>query len=308
MGDKEKLPLISIIIPTYGRAEMLSRAIDSVLNQTYKNIEVIVINDNFLNSNSFKETLRELEKYGKINKVKIYSDGINRGGGLARNKGIELSCGEYITFLDDDDYYYPNKIEKQIEHILNEKIDVSICDMEVRNQKGELSYRIKGESCVGDLSNFLVNGITYTPMILCKKTVLLDINMFTDIPRFQDHILMIKILKKKYKVFQLREKLFVHVDHKGDRLTFSEKTKLAFNIRRNIEKKLLNTLAPNQKKKYEMDNLKIDLLYFYDELKFEDLFKRFLKVIFETKDIKQILVLNKIFFKYVVKKASRGSR
>ena len=105
MNDK-----VSIIIPTYKRSDLLERAIKSVINQTYKNIEIIVVDDNVNNSKEHLQNLKIIEKYPQIIYIKNKK---NLGGGLTRNVGIKASTGEYIAFLDDDDEFYPTKIEKQ---------------------------------------------------------------------------------------------------------------------------------------------------------------------------------------------------
>ena len=110
--------LISVIIPTYKRIDTLERALDSVFNQTYTNIELIVVDDNA----KFPETREKVEKIiEKYNgKIKLIKNKDNLGGGLSRNEGIKVASGKYIAFLDDDDEYYPEKLEKQYS-LLKEK-------------------------------------------------------------------------------------------------------------------------------------------------------------------------------------------
>lgn len=110
-------PLVSIIIPTYKRPGMLGRAIKSVLNQTYKNIEIIVVDDNDEGTNYRKETAKFMNKYIKINNINYLKHKKNKNGATARNTGIKYAKGEYISFLDDDDVYLPKKIELQVELI-----------------------------------------------------------------------------------------------------------------------------------------------------------------------------------------------
>lgn len=99
-------PLISVVIPTYNRMNSVCNAIDSVLNQTYSNIEIIVVDDG-----STDNTANRLEQYG--DKIK-YIKQINGGVSSARNTGIRSSEGEYLAFLDSDDIWYDDKIEKQM--------------------------------------------------------------------------------------------------------------------------------------------------------------------------------------------------
>ncbi|OAL82333.1 glycosyltransferase family 2 protein [Acinetobacter sp. SFA] len=252
MSDKEKLPLISIIIPTYGRAEWLSRAIDSVLKQTYENIEIIVVNDNLLDSESYEAVIRILDKYTTNNKVKLFADGINRGGSCARNKGISLCNGEYITFLDDDDYYYENKIEKQLNHLLKMQLDVSVCNMNILKENKVITDR-RSKACIGDISNFLIYGNCFTPMIFAKKEVLISVDGFAKSPRFQDHILILKMLEKKVKISVINESLFVHNDHIGERVTKNRMD--SYDVRWEYEDNLIQYLNKEDLKKYKYKRL-----------------------------------------------------
>ncbi len=97
------MPKVSIIIPTYNRAKLVTYAIESVLNQTYKNYEIIVVDDG-----STDNTRELISKYG--DKVKYFYK-TNSGQGSARNFGIEKSVGEYIAFLDSDDLWLPERLK-----------------------------------------------------------------------------------------------------------------------------------------------------------------------------------------------------
>lgn len=101
-------PLVSVIIPNYNYANYLREAIDSVLTQTYSNIEIIVVDDG-----SEDDSRKVLEAYGdRI--TPIFQE--NSGVSAARNNGVKHSKGEYVAFLDADDIWLPKKIEKQVEH------------------------------------------------------------------------------------------------------------------------------------------------------------------------------------------------
>jgi len=115
--------LVTVIIPTYNRYVSLLKAIESVKMQSYKNIEIIVINDNSTDN----------RYYNKIDGITlIHLDNNTREkfkfpcGGYVRNIGLKLSNGNYIAFLDDDDYYFPNKIEEQLYCLENNK-NIGIC-------------------------------------------------------------------------------------------------------------------------------------------------------------------------------------
>lgn len=102
-------PLVSVVIPTYNRADLLPRAIKSVLNQTFQNFELIIVDDG-----SVDDTKRIVKKFIKMsNKINyIYQE--NRGESAARNLGKEKTKGNYIAFLDSDDEWLSEKLEKQI--------------------------------------------------------------------------------------------------------------------------------------------------------------------------------------------------
>lgn len=106
--------LVSVIVPTYSRPINLLRAISSVENQTYKNIEIIVVDDNGIGSLEQLETERVLSNYIKDNRIVYYPHEFNKNGSAARNTGLKLANGKYIAFLDDDDEYLREKIELQV--------------------------------------------------------------------------------------------------------------------------------------------------------------------------------------------------
>lgn len=110
---------VSVVIPTYKRSTMLRRAIDSILSQTYKNIEIIVVDDNNPDSEWRKKTEAVMSHYLGNDLIKYIKHEKNLNGSAARNTGIKESKGDLVTFLDDDDWYYPKKIEKQVEYLFS---------------------------------------------------------------------------------------------------------------------------------------------------------------------------------------------
>ncbi|WP_031520868.1 glycosyltransferase family 2 protein [Siccibacter colletis] len=247
--------LVSVIIPTYKRADGLEKAIQSVLTQTYKNLQIIIVNDN--DDESYIEKVHFIKNKFHDVRIKYFSDKVNRGGAGARNLGIDIADGDYITFLDDDDIYLPNKIEKQIEHLVKENIDVSVCDMFfLKNEKFILN-----NSCFANastLAEFIIRGNCFTPMILTTAKVLKSVNGFTKISRYQDHVLMLKLLAAGFKVARLPEQLFIHNFHDGERITFSNNSIEAYRLRQQIEQRYYHILNPCQKKEYTFKNSLMD--------------------------------------------------
>lgn len=102
-----KRPLVSVIIPTYNRSSIICDTIENVFEQTYKNIELIVVDDG-----STDDTLEKLEQFG--NRIRVLS-GKNSGAAAARNRGFEIARGQIIAFQDSDDLWIPSKLERQVE-------------------------------------------------------------------------------------------------------------------------------------------------------------------------------------------------
>ncbi|MCM8756456.1 MAG: glycosyltransferase family 2 protein, partial [Candidatus Omnitrophica bacterium] len=113
LNKRQRSPLVSVVIPTYNRAYSLKRAIESVINQTYKNLEIIIIDDG--SSDNTEEIVSDF----KDPRIQYIHHLQNRGISSARNTGIKNSKGDLIAFLDSDDEYFPQKIEKNVEVFLN---------------------------------------------------------------------------------------------------------------------------------------------------------------------------------------------
>lgn len=115
--------LVSCVIPTYKRSDTLLRAIHSVLNQSYKKIEVIVVDDNEPNDEYSRETQNKLSMVIDT-RLRFVQQKKHINGAVARNVGIKEAHGEFITFLDDDDEWLPKKVEKQVTFLnANKNID-----------------------------------------------------------------------------------------------------------------------------------------------------------------------------------------
>lgn len=114
--------LVSIIIPTYNRYELLLHCINSCLSQTYKNLEIIVINDCSTDKRYYSGKLEKLSENIKIIHLPINQKikyNVSAAQGITRQCGVDISRGEWIAFLDDDDFFLPNKIEVQLNKMIN---------------------------------------------------------------------------------------------------------------------------------------------------------------------------------------------
>jgi glycosyltransferase involved in cell wall biosynthesis len=128
-------PLVSIIIPCYNAERWLSHAILSCLEQTYRPIEIIVIDDG--------STDGSLDIIKSYDKALTWETGPNRGGNAARNRGFALSKGEYIQFLDADDYLLPEKIEHDMQCIAEMDVDIVYSDFYIEQYTPDLTTRTR---------------------------------------------------------------------------------------------------------------------------------------------------------------------
>lgn len=126
-------PKISVIVAVYNTEKYLEKCLDSLINQTYNNIEIIVVEDC-----SIDKSKDLLQKYTNNSKIKIIYNNQNRGLSYARNVGIKESTGSYIGFIDSDDYVDLNYYENLMTAIQNKKADIAICDIKVVTNGTEL--------------------------------------------------------------------------------------------------------------------------------------------------------------------------
>jgi glycosyltransferase involved in cell wall biosynthesis len=180
--------LVSVIIPTYNRANTIRKAIESALFQTYRNCEIIVIDDG-----STDET--ENIVFSINDNRLLYHKIVNSGANVARNTGLKKAKGEYIAFLDSDDEWLPDKISKQMELIMLHDVDVVYSGFVCINEKGESLRNVYPV----EYQNFFVelivsNYIGTLSTLIVKKSCLLEVGGFDEsLPSCQDWDLYIRL-------------------------------------------------------------------------------------------------------------------
>lgn len=188
--------LVSVVIPTYNREKTIKRSVDSVLNQTYDNIEVIVVDDC-----STDKTYEVIKQYND-KRVRYYKLEKNSGACVARNFGIKQAKGKYIAFQDSDDEWYKNKIEFQIKNLVDNKSDIDFCEYEKIDEKNcikfpneKSKYYIKrfGIEKALRYGNFIS-----TQLLLVKKECFNYYLFDKNLPRLQDYDLVL-MLSSKFK-------------------------------------------------------------------------------------------------------------
>lgn len=148
--------LVSCIIPTKNRQEKLKLAIESVLNQTHKNIEVIVVDDG--------SDEKIVNTYSN-DKVVVINNDFSIGGAAARNVGVKIASGEFICFLDDDDEYLPTKIEVMLNEF-DETLDAVVAECLLLTEEGEI---FNPQSNFSGKKNFIKNKIHNNATLIRKK-------------------------------------------------------------------------------------------------------------------------------------------
>lgn len=203
---------VSIVIPTFNRGHTLTRAIDSVLSQSYSNFELIVVDDG-----STDDTQNILKKISNISILKQE----NKGVSAARNSGIKKASGEWIAFLDSDDEWLPTKLEKQVAVILENTDAVCVYTNEIWIRNGvRVNLMKKHKKSGGDLLIPSLTQCLIAPSsVMLKKATLIKLGCFReDYPVCEDYDLWLK-LTSLYSVIYIDEPLIRKYGGHDDQLS-----------------------------------------------------------------------------------------
>lgn len=203
--------MISIIIPAYNRESTIKLSVESVLNQTVRDIEVLVIDDG--STDNTAEVIKEIHDK-RVNYV--YQE--NAGACVARNLGIKLSKGDILAFHDSDDQWLPNKLEEEVKSLNENDADIVFCQM---FKKGKIIPDCLEEGFVSSLTFLQYGNIIGTPTIIGKKKCFEKIQFDPLMPRLQDRDIAIR-LSKEFRVFFLKKALMT-VELQENSITRNEK-------------------------------------------------------------------------------------
>lgn len=200
-NEKREKPLVSVLLNCYNAQDTISRAIKSVLNQTYKNIELIVWDDG-----SKDETLEIVESF-KDKRIKLFKNKFNIGLGKSRLKAIKELNGDLISIIDSDDYYENEKIEKQVS-VFQKYQEVSICATWSKifdeNLKKLYFFESNAPSEIIKKKLKFVNIIPHSS-IMYRKKIAIDVDWYsTNLEYSQDYNLTLKLIKKG-EIFIIKE-------------------------------------------------------------------------------------------------------
>jgi len=212
----EKDELISIIMPAYNAGKYIKESIESVLNQTYQNWELIIIDDG--STDNTNEAVRPFLITDK--RIHYYRQG-NGKQGKARNAGIKKSKGNLIAFLDADDVWMPAKLQTQIGVLKQNDADLVFNDVSVIDDKGNViteSCSVENRTYFGDEGLSFFFRINQVPIftVLAKKEAILAVGCFKEtdeIQNIEDYDLWIRMLENKSKLISISDKLGAYRRH-----------------------------------------------------------------------------------------------
>lgn len=222
MKNKNPKPLVSVIMPVYNAEAFLVKAIESILNQTYQNFELIIINDHSAD-NSWKIIKKYKDKYPKKIKAINLKKNLNRGGDACANVGLKYARGKYIARMDADDIAHPQRIKKQV--IFLEKnpqiflVGTNANVIDEKDQKiGQKNVPLDHQSILN--SFFIFNPIIHPSVMFRrfkgKKRFFYPIRFSAN----NDYYAFFRLIVSGYKFANLKEKLlFFRIHKKNDTFT-----------------------------------------------------------------------------------------
>lgn len=228
-GDSESLPLVSAVITTYERPTYLREAVQSVLDQTYERVELIVVDDH--SETPAGDVLTEMELSDLVDAQCVRHEE-NRGANAARNTGIDASSGEYIAFLDDDDRWKPSKIARQVETFLesDEELGLVYTGVELITETDTLERpppRIEGDITKALLCRNVVGGMS---VAMVRTDLACEVRFDERFPAWADLEWFIN-LSRRADFGRLPEQLVLYEYRSANKLSFDlEKKRTAYRL------------------------------------------------------------------------------
>ena len=226
--EKEK---VSIIVPMYNAEKFIGKAIETVLSQTYENWEMLIMND--VSTDNSLAVVNEFAK--KDDRIKVVNTEKNMGVVKGRNHLIDLARGKYIAFLDADDYWHSEKLEKQIQFMKEKNASISCTEYTRVRENGEKINEV-----------VIKPEISYTDMLknnyLGCLTVMYDVEKvgkryFKELEKNEDYVLWLEIVKDVKIIYGLKENLAYYRVLDNSRSSNKVKTaKVRWEIYRKVEK------------------------------------------------------------------------
>ena len=194
------MKLVSIIIPYYKKKNYIEQTLKSILNQKYKNFEILIVYDDSDKSDlSFLKTLKKNDS-----RIKLVINKKNIGAGKSRNKAIKLSKGKYLAFIDSDDLWHPDKLKIQVNYMTKNKILISHTSYNIIDKNNSLiGYRKARRLDYKDLINSCDIGLS---TVMIEKTLLKN-RYFAKLKTKEDYVLWLKLAKDNFSFYPIKNTL-----------------------------------------------------------------------------------------------------
>lgn len=216
--------LVTVVLPTHNRSHMMSRAVKSIQSQTYKELEIIIILDGCVDES--KTIVDDIAR--DDNRIVVVENNESVGAMASRIKGINMASGKYIAFLDDDDVWISDKIERQVE-VLNTRDDIGIvgCDYE-RNRSGNIvkSSQKTGVITLDDMK--YTNELGSFSFCMTRAENLKKLQLEKSVKSCQDwYVWLSLLLESKKEAYVLDEILCIYDDSDHERISNKKSSKIA---------------------------------------------------------------------------------
>lgn len=201
---------VSIIIPIYNTEKYLEECLNSVVNQTYKNLEIILINDG-----SKDNSLKICRQYETIDNRIIVIDKENSGVSNTRNVGIQASTGEFITFVDSDDWLELDAIETMVNCINKHNVDVVRTNFAINNEVGKIPKKLEGKidkEKINELLYYFLNAEipAYMCLFLIKREIIIENNLKLNenLVMMEDTLFFVNLVQYVNSIYVLNKKTY----------------------------------------------------------------------------------------------------
>jgi hypothetical protein len=209
--------LISVIIPSFNSGKYLDSAIESVVTQTYKNMDIIIVNDG--SSDNTEEIVKKHQQ--KDERIRYVNHGINKGLASARNTGLKNAHGEFIAFLDADDIWLPQKINIQLRKIKESDADLVFSNWYIWEPEKDVKVRAFESNPIEDkrknlLSSFIKKNLGNSSTAFLKKSSLEKVGLFDEnLKSSEDYDLWLRFLLNEMNIAFCDEPLIYSRKHPG---------------------------------------------------------------------------------------------
>lgn len=218
---------VTVIVPVYNTSKYLRRCLDSLVNQTLKEIEILVIND--CSTDNSKDILEEYQK--KYENIKVFHNKNNKGIGYNRNFGIQKSKGEYICFIDSDDWVDETMFDKMYKKAIKDDNDIVICNfykmLENNNGLDEIEMYVinsKYDNTTLNKSPELLLDVNLAPWNkLYKKELFTNDVKFPENLKYEDAIVVVKALARAKKIGVVEDRLNYYLVRSKSETTVMDK-------------------------------------------------------------------------------------